>query len=54
VPDSAFALNADAGTGGTIIDSGTAITSLPPHVFSLLREAFVSELNIYDARQVLT
>jgi hypothetical protein len=45
VPASAFALNAD-GTGGTFIDSGTSITSLPPHVFSLLSDAFVSELNI--------
>ncbi|XP_066320008.1 aspartic proteinase nepenthesin-2-like [Miscanthus floridulus] len=45
VPASAFALNAD-GTGGTIIDSGTSITSLPPHVFSLLRDAFVSQLNM--------
>jgi hypothetical protein len=45
VPESAFALNAD-GTGGTIIDSGTSITSLPPHVFSLLSDAFVSELNM--------
>ncbi|CAD6248428.1 unnamed protein product [Miscanthus lutarioriparius] len=45
VPESAFALNAD-GTGGTIIDSGTSITLLPPHVFSLLSDAFVSELNM--------
>jgi hypothetical protein len=45
VPESAFALNAD-GTGGTIIDSGTSYTSLPPTVFSLLRDAFVSQLNM--------
>jgi hypothetical protein len=46
VPASTFALKDDGVTGGTIIDSGTSITLLPPHVFSLLRDAFVSELNM--------
>lgn len=40
---SAFALKGD-GYGGTIIDSGTAITSFPQTVFRSLREAFVSQV----------
>ncbi|XP_037458779.1 aspartic proteinase nepenthesin-1-like [Triticum dicoccoides] len=43
VPESAFTLKTD-GSGGTIIDSGTAITSFPRAVFRILREAFVSQV----------
>jgi hypothetical protein len=39
-------LKDDGITGGTIIDSGTSITLLPPTVYSLLRDAFVSQLNM--------
>jgi hypothetical protein len=46
VPASTFALKDDGLTGGTIIDSGTSITLLPPPVYSLLRDAFVSQLNM--------
>ncbi|GJN31301.1 hypothetical protein PR202_gb19683 [Eleusine coracana subsp. coracana] len=45
IPDSTFTLTKD-GTGGTIIDSGTAITTLPPHVYRLLRDAFVSQVKL--------
>ncbi|KAF0909670.1 hypothetical protein E2562_000030 [Oryza meyeriana var. granulata] len=44
VPESAFALS--KGTGGTIIDSGTAITSLPPRVYRLVRDAFAAQLKL--------
>ncbi|KAF8683936.1 hypothetical protein HU200_044883 [Digitaria exilis] len=45
VPESAFALTKN-GTGGTIIDSGTAVTSLPPRVYGLLHDAFVSQVKL--------
>jgi hypothetical protein len=43
VPESAFAIKAD-GSGGTILDSGTAITAFPPAVFRSLWAAFVSQV----------
>ncbi|TVU47277.1 hypothetical protein EJB05_06872, partial [Eragrostis curvula] len=45
VPESTFALTKN-GTGGTIIDSGTSVTTLPPHVYRLVRDAFVSQLKL--------
>jgi hypothetical protein len=45
VPKSAFALR-DDGDGGTIIDSGTSLTSLPEDVYKLLREAFVAQVRL--------
>ncbi|KAF7092951.1 hypothetical protein CFC21_095395 [Triticum aestivum] len=42
---SAFALKGD-GSGGTIIDSGTAITTFPQAVFQSLREAFVAQVQL--------
>ncbi|KAI4996561.1 hypothetical protein ZWY2020_051481 [Hordeum vulgare] len=43
VPESAFVVKAD-GSGGTIIDSGTAITAFPRAVFRSLWEAFVAQV----------
>ncbi|KAJ1297394.1 hypothetical protein BS78_01G372500 [Paspalum vaginatum] len=43
VPESAFALKQD-GTGGTIIDSGTAMTLLPQDVYKLVQDAFVAQV----------
>ncbi|TVU47269.1 hypothetical protein EJB05_06862, partial [Eragrostis curvula] len=43
VPESAFAFTKN-GTGGTIIDSGTAFTGLPTKIYRHLRDAFVSQL----------
>uniref|UniRef100_A0ACD5ZKY7 Uncharacterized protein n=1 Tax=Avena sativa TaxID=4498 RepID=A0ACD5ZKY7_AVESA len=40
---SVFALKGD-GSGGTFIDSGTAVTSFPEDVYQSLRKAFVSQL----------
>uniref|UniRef100_A0A0D3FHT5 Peptidase A1 domain-containing protein n=1 Tax=Oryza barthii TaxID=65489 RepID=A0A0D3FHT5_9ORYZ len=34
------------GTGGTIIDSGTAITSLPTRVYRLVRDAFAAQVKL--------
>ncbi|CAD6203383.1 unnamed protein product [Miscanthus lutarioriparius] len=48
VPESAFALT-NTGTGGTIIDSGTSITTLPLQVYRLLRAAFVSQAKLPPA-----
>ncbi|KAF8731175.1 hypothetical protein HU200_016497 [Digitaria exilis] len=45
VPESAFAL-ANNGSGGTIIDSGTSVTLLPPLVYGLLHDAFVSQVKL--------
>ncbi|CAL4922368.1 unnamed protein product [Urochloa decumbens] len=45
VPESAFAL-ARNGSGGTIIDSGTAVTMLPPLVYGLLHDAFVAQVDL--------
>ncbi|KAF0909664.1 hypothetical protein E2562_000024 [Oryza meyeriana var. granulata] len=44
VPESEFALR--NGTGGTIIDSGTAFTTLPPRVYRLVHHAFVAQLKL--------
>ncbi|CAL5005082.1 unnamed protein product [Urochloa decumbens] len=43
VPESAFAL-ASNGTGGTVIDSGSAFTTFPAQVFQLLKAEFTSQL----------
>ncbi|XP_051181459.1 aspartic proteinase nepenthesin-1-like [Lolium perenne] len=50
VPESVFALKQD-GTGGTIIDSGTGMTSLPQDVYNLLHDAFVTQarLPVYNS-----
>jgi hypothetical protein len=40
-----FALRGD-GSGGTIIDSGTAITTFPRAVFRTLREEFMSQMSL--------
>jgi len=45
VPESAFALRGN-GSGGTIIDSGTSVTLLPPLVYGLLHDAFVSQVDL--------
>ncbi|KAF7046540.1 hypothetical protein CFC21_055565 [Triticum aestivum] len=42
---STFGLRRD-GSGGTIIDSGTGITTFPRAVFRTLREAFVSQVSL--------
>jgi len=39
---STFTLKDDGITDGMIIDSGTSITLLPPIVYSLLRDTFIS------------
>ncbi|TKW02637.1 hypothetical protein SEVIR_8G253100v4 [Setaria viridis] len=53
VPESAFTLR-DDGDGGTIIDSGTGMTSLPEDVYKLMREAFVAQvrLRVYNVRSL--
>ncbi|KAG8063597.1 hypothetical protein GUJ93_ZPchr0003g18367 [Zizania palustris] len=45
VPESEFALRND-GTGGTVIDSGTSITTFPPRVYRLLRDAFAEQMKL--------
>ncbi|KAG8063598.1 hypothetical protein GUJ93_ZPchr0003g16853 [Zizania palustris] len=46
VPESSeFALRND-GTGGTVIDSGTSITTFPPRVYRLLRDAFAEQMKL--------
>ncbi|TVU47265.1 hypothetical protein EJB05_06858, partial [Eragrostis curvula] len=45
VPESTFALTKN-GTGGALIDSGTSITTLPTHIYRLLRDTFVSQLKL--------
>ncbi|KAG2552366.1 hypothetical protein PVAP13_9KG422500 [Panicum virgatum] len=45
VPESAFALRGN-GSGGTIIDSGTSVTLLPPLVYGVLHDAFVSQVDL--------
>ncbi|CAN6289630.1 unnamed protein product [Urochloa humidicola] len=44
-PESAFALKRN-GSGGTIIDSGTSVTMLPPLVYGLLHDAFVAQVDL--------
>jgi hypothetical protein len=34
------------GTGGTVIDSGTLVTVVPPLVYGLLNDAFVSKVDL--------
>ncbi|CAL4930704.1 unnamed protein product [Urochloa decumbens] len=45
VPESAFAV-ARNGSGGTIIDSGTSVTMLPPLAYGLLHDAFVAQVDL--------
>ncbi|XP_062215786.1 aspartic proteinase nepenthesin-1-like [Phragmites australis] len=45
IPESAFALKQD-GTGGTIIDSGTGMTSLPQDAYKLVHDAFVAQVKL--------
>ncbi|CAL4914123.1 unnamed protein product [Urochloa decumbens] len=45
VPESAFAL-ARNGSGGTVIDSGTSVTMLPPLVYGLLHDAFIAQVDL--------
>uniref|UniRef100_A0A0D9VTD5 Peptidase A1 domain-containing protein n=1 Tax=Leersia perrieri TaxID=77586 RepID=A0A0D9VTD5_9ORYZ len=45
IPESVFALKED-GTGGTIVDSGTGMTTLPEAVYNLLRDAFVAQTTL--------
>jgi hypothetical protein len=45
IPESTFAVTAK-GTGGTIIDSGTGMTSLPHDVYALLLDAFVGQASL--------
>ncbi|CAN6306832.1 unnamed protein product [Urochloa humidicola] len=45
IPASTFALTAN-GTGGTIIDSGTGMTSLPHDVYALMVSAFVEQASL--------
>ncbi|XP_051228056.1 aspartic proteinase nepenthesin-1 [Lolium perenne] len=47
---STFVLRAD-GSGGTIIDSGTAITTFPRAVFRTLREEFISQVSLPVANE---
>ncbi|CAN6301103.1 unnamed protein product [Urochloa humidicola] len=44
-PESAFALTSN-GSGGTVIDSGTSVTLLPPLVYGLLHDAFVAQVDL--------
>ncbi|GJN31303.1 hypothetical protein PR202_gb19685 [Eleusine coracana subsp. coracana] len=45
IPESAFALT-NNGTGGTIIDSGTGMTTFPPDVYSLVHDAFIAQMSL--------
>ncbi|CAL5043939.1 unnamed protein product [Urochloa decumbens] len=44
VTASAFAINEEDGSGGTIIDSGTGVTNFPQAVYDQLRKAFVAQV----------
>ncbi|CAN6208305.1 unnamed protein product [Urochloa humidicola] len=44
VAASAFAINEDDGSGGTVIDSGTGMTYFPQPVYDQLRKAFVAQV----------
>jgi len=46
IPESTFALTKN-GTGGAVIDSGTSVTMLPPHVYRHVRDAFVSQVKLH-------
>uniref|UniRef100_A0A0A9FU06 Peptidase A1 domain-containing protein n=1 Tax=Arundo donax TaxID=35708 RepID=A0A0A9FU06_ARUDO len=41
-----YYLSLKGSTGGTVIDSGTSVTMLPPQVYLLLRDAFVSQMKL--------
>ncbi|KAG2595799.1 protein ASPARTIC PROTEASE IN GUARD CELL 1-like [Panicum virgatum] len=41
IPPSAFAMDAASGSGGVIVDSGTAVTRLQAAAYAALRDAFV-------------
>ncbi|TKW13350.1 hypothetical protein SEVIR_5G094500v4 [Setaria viridis] len=41
IPTSAFAMDATSGSGGVIVDSGTAVTRLQSAAYAALRDAFV-------------
>jgi len=41
IPSSAFAMDATSGSGGVIVDSGTAVTRLQAAAYAALRDAFV-------------
>lgn len=42
IPSSSFAMDATSGSGGVIVDSGTAVTRLQAPAYAALRDAFVS------------
>ncbi|GJN23913.1 hypothetical protein PR202_gb11605 [Eleusine coracana subsp. coracana] len=44
-PESTFALT-NNGTGGTIIDSGTGMTTFPPDVYKLVHDAFIAQTRL--------
>ncbi|CAN6164674.1 unnamed protein product [Urochloa humidicola] len=44
VTASAFAINKEDGSGGTVIDSGTGVTTFPIAVYEQLRKAFVAQV----------
>ncbi|GJM96027.1 hypothetical protein PR202_ga12831 [Eleusine coracana subsp. coracana] len=45
IPESAFALT-NNGTGGTIIDSGTGMTTFSPDVYNLVHDAFIAQTRL--------
>lgn len=45
IPESTFALKQD-GTGGTIIDSGTGMTTLPQDAYKLVHDAFTAQVRL--------
>ncbi|GJN08036.1 hypothetical protein PR202_ga25921 [Eleusine coracana subsp. coracana] len=46
IPESRFALT-NNGTGGTIIDSGTCMTTFPPDVYKLVHDAFIAQARLH-------
>ncbi|KAF3320622.1 aspartic proteinase nepenthesin-2 [Carex littledalei] len=53
IPHSAFALQ-DDGTGGVIIDSGSAITGLNDDAYKLVRKAFIHQVKLPIANESMT
>ncbi|KAJ3695928.1 hypothetical protein LUZ60_001305 [Juncus effusus] len=53
IPPSAFALH-DNGTGGVIIDSGTALTVLSDVAYQQVRKAFVHQIKLPVAKESMT
>lgn len=53
IPHSAFALQ-DDGTGGVVIDSGTAITVLNDDAYKLVRKAFIHQVKLPVAKESIT